>query len=137
MHERYDDSDRFPDEILKSLMGGEYDFYGVDNTTFCIGKGGSRMVLEAVEDPDDGYRSYFGCFRVPDFNKIFFRKSIARVRFVEESGHDITGWKLIDVDNDHEWLHVGTDYSQDYYPCFVFEYRPDTSRTIEEERENV
>lgn len=22
------------------------------------------------------------------------------------------------------WLRLGTDYSDDYYPCFVFEYNP-------------
>lgn len=75
-----DVANRLPDGILTSLIGGTYEFYGVDDKSFCIGVNGSRMVLEAVEDPSDGYRSYFGCFRTPEVGKIFFGSPIARVR---------------------------------------------------------
>lgn len=72
-------TNKFPDNIFESLMGGTYDFYGVDDKSFCIGVGGARLVLEAVEDPSDGYRSYFGCFRTSDIGAIFFGRPIARV----------------------------------------------------------
>ena len=126
---------RFPDELLKTLLGHVYDFHGVDNTSFCIGKNGSRMALEAVEDPDDGYRSYFGCFATSAVDKIFFGSPIARVLFKEvkdtEGGPNFDGWILQDEDTGHIWLKVGTDSSNDYYPYFVFDYTPDRSQSVQ------
>lgn len=74
-------TNRFNDSLVDSLIGCEFDFYGVDASCFCLGRGGARMVLEAVEDPSDGYRSYFACFRTEEVGKIFFRTPIAKVRF--------------------------------------------------------
>ena len=146
-----DVANRFDDSLFKSLIGCEFDFYGVDGNCFCIGNGSSRMVLEAMEDPSDGYRSYFGCFRVADVDKIFFRSPVARVKLVDgglarrchyydeptkEDIHnmrrDFVGWSFVDVSNDHTWLTVGTDFSDDYYPCFTFRYDPDKSKTLQE-----
>jgi hypothetical protein len=127
----------FPQGIFDTLLGGVYDFYGVDGDTFCIGTGSTRIALEAVEDPSDGYRSYFGCFRTSEVGKIFFRNPIARVR-LEEGGEsrrmgpeasesskklNFSGWVLLDVDTGHVWLQVGTDHGDDYYPCYTFDYR--------------
>ena len=124
---------QFPEELLKSLLGHPYDFYGVDNHAFCIGSGSGRMALEAVEDPHDGYRSYFGCFTTAQVGKVFFGASIARVLFEEAkiSEEAFEGWCLVDVDTGHVWLKVGTGNTNDYYPYFVFEYRPDPSKTVQ------
>lgn len=149
-----DIENRFPDGLLASLLGSEYEFYGVDNNCFCIGKNGTRMVLEAVENPSDGYRSYFGCFKTSSVNKIFFRESLAIVRFKEGGvsererswgdstedlrdarSHQFSGWILEDVKTGHAWLTVGTDYTDDYYPCFTFRYSPDTRMKIGDSNE--
>lgn len=157
-------SKEFPKDIFESLIGGVYDFYGVDNHAFCIGVDGSRLILEAVDDPSDGYRSYFGCFVFDDTNvsPIFFGTPIARVRLLEGGrsrrtpcfcdGNDpyddgrtdhpcenhaasqrtnFSGWVLRDVDTDHEWLTVGTDHGEDYYPCFTFIYQPDPTKKVD------
>lgn len=149
-------SDRFPDAVFQTLLGSTYEFYGVDGKTFCIGLNGSRVVLEAVEDPSDGYRSYFGCFRTSTVGHIFFGQPIARVilrpgglsyRSWGYCGHDVidcicdasrrrreenfSGWVLEDVDTGHAWLTVGTDHGDDYYPCFTFRYQPDPSKRVE------
>jgi len=131
-------ANKFPTELLDNLLmaAPEMDFYGIDNNSFCLGVGGSKICLEALEDPSDGYRSYFGCFRTTDVDKIFFRDPIARVKMVEvpksDGGAkhfyslniDINGWQLVDLDDGHVWLVVGTDFSDDYYPFFVFRYEP-------------
>jgi hypothetical protein len=154
---------RFPDDMLVSLMGGTYDFYGVDGDSFCIGLNGARMVLEAVEDPSDGYRSYFGCFRTTNVGKIFFGSPISRVvlreggkssrtycycyddtaregqtcsTHLEEQKRNFTGWVLEDEETGHAWLTVGTDFGDSYYPCFTFNYQPDTSKTIEDSHDD-
>lgn len=145
----------FPSAIFDTLLGGEYDFYGVDETSFCIGSNGSRMVLEAIDDPSDGYRSYFGCFATREVGKIFFKNPIARVRLgagglssryrsygedhddhdkageLKQARDNFNGWTLTDVDTGHVWLTVGTDHGEDYYPCFTFRYQPDTNQKLE------
>lgn len=154
-------TNRLQDSLIDSLVGCEFDFYGVDGSCFCLGRGGARMVLEAVEDPSDGYRSYFACFRTEEVGKIFFRTSIAKVRLekggistrsrhywenTKENGkvnlstitseslhnisNDFSGWILRDVQTGHIWLTVGTDFGEDYYPCFTFRYEPDTTPNL-------
>lgn len=147
---------RFDQGIFNTLVNGVYDFYGIDNNCFCIGSKGSRMVLEAIENPSDGYRSYFECFRTLEVNKIFFKNPIAKVVLqgggmstriridpeYDDEGNEIddsrkridafSGWVLRDVDTGHVWLTIGTDYGEDYYPCFTFRYTPDKNLKIEE-----
>lgn len=104
--------------------GAVYDFYGVDNTRFRIG----GMTLEAIEDPNDGYRSYLDSIVVRDDSDcIFFHHPIARVKIEEaEQGqwNSFSGYALVDADDGHVWLRIGTDNYDDYYPCFTFEYKP-------------
>lgn len=156
-------ADRFPQSIFDALIGGTYDFYGVDGETLCIGVNGTRVALEAVEDPSDGYRSYFGCFRTSEVGHIFFGQPIARVALkpggessrswnwscCDDGGYrcncesarlkreeNFSGWVLEDVDTGHVWLTVGTDHGDDYYPCFTFRYSPDPSKRIEEDNDD-
>ena len=124
---------RFPEDILNTLVGHSYDFYGVDNNSFCIGSDGARMALEAVEDEEDGYRSCFGCFATAQVGKIFFGSPVAKVVFkeIEIDDDHFRGWHLEDVNTGHVWLKVGTNYADDYYPYFTFEYRPDPLKTVQ------
>ena len=99
----------------------EFDFYGVCNNEFKLGD----TVYEAVEDPDDGYRSYLGSIEVKNSDGIFFGMPLARVKAVAVSDHrDLDGWEFVDVTDGHVWLRVGTDCGDSYYPYFVFEYSP-------------
>jgi len=121
------DLDPFPKDMWDTLiMQGEWDFYGVDSNSFCLGSGDTKVTLEAIEDESDGYRSYFGCFSVSPVGKVFFRSPLARVRAREtEHGggyNKFRGWELVDVASGHVWLRVGTEGHDDYYPCFTFEY---------------
>jgi hypothetical protein len=34
------------------------------------------------------------------------------------------GVRFVDVKDGHVWLRFGTDNTDDYYPYFVFEYKP-------------
>jgi len=103
------------------LEGKEFKFYGVDNNSFKL----DRKVWLAVEDEDDGYRSYLDSIEVLDSKDgIFFRKSLAKVRIYRDQGPYFEGFMLIDVEDGHCWLRVGTDNADDYYPYFVFQYQP-------------
>lgn len=122
-------------ELFRSLVGHEYDFYGVDNNVLCIGIDGKKIALEAMENPDDGYRSYLDTVSVSLKEHIFFGTSLARV-ILEEApsnlpGHDASsckrdfeGYQLRDASDDHIWLLFGTDNTDEYYPCFTFRYEP-------------
>jgi hypothetical protein len=107
---------------FKELVGKEVGFYGVDNETFKV----DEHVFQAIEDPDDGYRSYLGSIKLKSSDGLnFFRQPIARVKIVGTLNDNFDGYKFVDVNNGHIWLEIGTDHNDDYYPYFVFSYKPD------------
>lgn len=100
-------------------VGKWYDFHGVDNNRFKLG----TRVFEAIEDPDDGYRSYLGSIERTDGEGIFFPQPLARVKVAQFSDDNETGYSFTDKSG-HVWLVFGTDNVDDYYPCFFFRYQP-------------
>lgn len=101
----------------------EYNFYGVDNTRFKLGK----QVFEATEDPNDGYRSCLGSIDVTKASEgdIFHRTPLDKVKATEiKTEYGFQGYAFVSTKDEHEWLRVGTDYSDDCYPSFVFQYTP-------------
>lgn len=113
---------------FNALIGGEFDFYGVDNNCFKL----DDVAYEAVEDEADGYRSMLGCVETRDVDgKIFFRTPIARVVLERSEGYEKNEWggeapmdlyKLTDLHDGHCWLRFGTENYDDYYPSFIFDY---------------
>jgi len=104
-------------------------FYGVDSTQFMVGVGGSVIVFQAIENPDDGYRSYLDCVRIAKPDGIFFDRPLAKVIINDidefnEYRRTFEGYHLKDLTDDHVWLRFGTDNHDDYYPTFIFEYCP-------------
>jgi hypothetical protein len=99
----------------------KYHFHGVDGNCFKL----DSIVYEAIEDGGDGYRSCLGSIETTDkYKLIFYRNTLTHVRLRKcEEDTGFTGFEFVDS-TDHVWLKVGTDYSADYYPCFVFEYTP-------------
>ena len=106
---------------MDELLGKRFGFYGVDNNCFKLG----RKVYEAIEDEDDGYRSYLHSIEVVKVDGIFFKKPLAYVEVKSTGDGDyFEGYWLEDTKDGHVWLRVGTDNADDYYPYFVFEYQP-------------
>jgi hypothetical protein len=107
-------------DMLK--VGKRYRFYGVDGNMFKL----NTTVLEAVEDESDGYRSYLGSIenRPNASRTIFFKRALDTVEVQDGDDSECSGWKLVSVKDGHVWLEVGTDTTDDYYPCFVFRYNP-------------
>lgn len=105
-------------------------FYGVSGNEFKL----NDKVFEAVEDPDDGYRSYMESVEIRDSKGIFLGIPLGVVKVEQVTTteyHDsFGGYQLVDVFTGHVWLTFGTDNWDDYYPTFVFEYTPDKSQTI-------
>ncbi len=111
---------------FSDLLYHSFRFHGVDGNRFRLGlldDENKYLTLEAVEDPDDGYRSMMEEVRfVKTKDSIFFKDSLGMVRLFKSS--DIDGYDLVDVGDNHVWLTIGTDVSDDYYPCFIFRYNP-------------
>lgn len=115
-----------------NILGLSYEFYGANICCFKLGYNGRTIVLEAIENEDDGYRSSFECLgRREEGNMIFFRQPVAVVSVQADSVGEFDGWCLASVHNDHKWLRFGTDNYDDYYPSFSFEYNPDKQETID------
>jgi len=135
---------------LNQLLFLHANFYGVENTVFCIGVNGKKYAFEVREDENDGYRSMMAdAIQVPVSSHTFFRKPVAVVRIEQDTnlrggdnslhhhvagvysgGYSEYGFKFVDIKTGHVWLRFGTDDTDDYYPMFVFEYTPDKSNTI-------
>ena len=107
-------------ELKAGLKGS---FYGVDGYRFKIGP----TVFEAVEGESDGYRSCMAEVKAVDKEPkdIFFKRAISKVLVKDKThGHYGTfdGYELIDLEDGHVWLELGTDNTDDYYPMFTFRY---------------
>ena len=108
-------------KTFDEMVGQQFKFYGVYCNCFKLDK----LVYEAVEDEDDGYRSCLNeVVLVDKGSMIFQRRMLARVVVGEADHGDFEGWQLIDAKDGHVWLRFGTDHVDDYYPMFTFEYQP-------------
>ncbi len=127
------------DEYMK-LVGCEFDFHGAQDSLVRL----NDIVYEFLEDPDDGYRSHLGAVRITPASEHtgFFPNPIARVILIstdnkgswpdewtpppEDPYHDgpFSGFYLIDADDYHVWVKIGTEYGDSYYPCMVTHYCP-------------
>ena len=102
------------------------DYCGGTSTVNCCKFKLDGKVHVAVEDPEDGYRSCLG--------KIFIAKNNNlnnEFREVEVCGHinvsnrskDLI--EFIDTTTGLTVLEVGTDHTDDYYPCYVASFHPE------------
>lgn len=87
----------------------------------------------AFENPDDGYRSY-GCFIKDSKGRVqtnLFppQKVVVRNTYVREMDDSmyVNEYEMTEILNpDGELIvKVGTDLSDDYYPCAIFRYNPE------------
>jgi hypothetical protein len=107
---------QFEDFVGKTAL-----FYGVDGNAFKL----DGQVFEALEDESDGYRSYLDSVELKDpSGLIFFGAALANVTVRSVSETSFEGYEIVDVDDGHVWVRLGTDNNDDYYPYFVFSYNP-------------
>jgi len=106
--------------LFDDVVGKTFKFYGVHDTFFKIG----QHIFEAIEDEDDGYRSYLDSVETrKDEKLVFLGRSFATVTVEEKCNGCFDGYVLRDTTDDHIWLKFGTENTDDYYPYFVFEYQ--------------
>lgn len=82
------------------------------------------VTYEAIEDPDDGYRSYMKELRTTDERVRYTFPSVdVLCSLSEENDGDILCFR--DVENGKTILEIGTDYTDGYYPYCVFNWMPE------------
>lgn len=93
-------------------------FYSQVEVLNCFEYNSQRYL--ALLNPDDGYRSYLeGLVKIPGYSKNRLPNLPVKLRVVDNHFNGITFHF-----NSAEVLKVGTDYSDDYYPCGVFHWMP-------------
>ena len=79
------------------------------------------VAYEAVEDPDDGYRSYMEEIKVVEPVEKMFDVPVM-VEYIDTDSKDELIFR--DRRNQKVILSLGTDEYDDYYPFYFFDYTP-------------
>jgi len=129
------------EDILFDDLLGVHKFSGIQFTSYrdegCYCEGANincclfkldGNVYVAAEDPEDGYRSCLnGVYRTRDMKleTEFEPINICGHIFGEQDGHKCDIMELIDIKTGKAVLEFGTDYTDDYYPCYVATFYPE------------
>lgn len=134
------------DQVELDSLVGEHVLDAVDLSTKSIKQYGSHyedcevmrfrldgVAYTAIEDPSDGYRSSLESLLVSDepMQNVFPPiKVIARKKENERYSINDT-LQLVDALTGKVVVEVGTDNTDDYYPCFVSYFAPENMATNE------
>lgn len=120
-------SDLVGEHILSGIETGgrEVQACGETVTASCVKFTLDGMTYLALEDPDDGYRSYLRELVIVDEA---CRIKLPNVQVRCEMWHRCDEDEILvftDVLNGERFLAVGTDYRDGWYPECIMEYRPE------------
>lgn len=131
---------------------GKYQLQGVDECTESVKTWGScfedctairfkldGVVYVAVEDPDDGYRSYLGELKIDELdikNPFTDVEVVASYRNSNKYNESSDVVDFIDTTTDKVVLSIGTDNTDDYYPYFVGYFDPTAMSVNNKTKEN-
>lgn len=103
-------------------LAGNHILTGIDHTCGEVLFQIDGLNYLIIEDEDDGYRSYMSELEITDrtIKNIFCGQPVR----CEHQGEESDILRIYSSDN-KIILEVGTDYTDDYYPCAVFNYYPE------------
>lgn len=84
------------------------------------------VTYKAIEDPEDGYRSYLTDLEISEEQCLYKLPDVSVIcsmRPEMEEVNDIL--TFVDAKNGKEFLAIGTGNIEDYYPYCVLEYEPE------------
>lgn len=110
-------------ELREEVVEG---YYMEDMATVCLFTL-DGITYKAVEDPDDGYRSYCKDIEVSEVPPRYSFPGVAVLCSMKEDSRDENNDVLVirDAINGKVILEVGTMNYDDYYPYAHFEYNPE------------
>lgn len=92
---------------------GQYIKFTLDGVTYL-----------AIEDEDDGYRSYMRELQISsDPCKILLPDILVRCEYSDESAHDILNF--FELESGNLIMRIGTMDTDDYYPYCMLDYHPE------------
>jgi hypothetical protein len=102
------------------IFGNEDEYKDARAVSFTL----NWITYTAIEDPIDGYRSAMQdiCISSIGLKNTF---SPCEVLCTLRPGDDTNVLDMIDTGTCRIVLSVGTDYSDNYYPCFIAEFSPE------------
>lgn len=105
---------------FETLVGSKYFLYYHNHLNqFQLG----RVIFEALEDENDGYRSSLSHVKVISTSAPL-RQKLAEIQVQKLKTNDNDLFQLVDTEDSHVWLEFGTNDWDDYYPCFIFNVNP-------------
>lgn len=117
--------------IELSSLCGMHRLGGVEMGDECVKFVLDGIKYKAIEDPDDGWRSYLGELVVTDENVAYTFDSVdVLCSMSEEFRDDILEFK--DIKNGQTILRIGTGDFGDWYPYCVFDWMPEKMACNEE-----
>lgn len=121
------------DEFTRKMEGS---FWGNFEDCQCINFALDGKTYTAIEDPDDGYRSSLNKIIESD-EKIenVFAPTEVMVSYREKNEYGEGECEIldfVDIKNGKRVLEIGTDYTDDYYPCFIACWTPENLSINEE-----
>lgn len=134
------------DVVDKDSLVGEHVLSGAVYANDYSGFNAMLFILDgqtylAACDPDDGYRSYLGSFfktdrkcpqNLPDI-RIEIQHKAVREQISAYERRDYKGYVFVIKDarfREDLIMELGTDYSEDYYPCCVMHYMPENVKEV-------
>lgn len=102
---------------------GPFILSGINTATHMVRIG--NVVIEAIEDENDGYRSMLDHCLTRDPN--YLGPNIAPVEVIVKSHHMVGDYEFDGWIFEHdglEILRIGTENNDGYYPSFTFSYTP-------------
>ena len=113
---------------MKELKQHKWLLYGTCGNLIKLGAliTGKTVVIEAIEDPDDGLRSMLKellAYREDPPSTTFPKEPIAEVHIRDAREANLDGWEFVD-EHQHVWLTLGTNRDDDLYPSFQFRWQP-------------
>lgn len=136
---------------LKDLVGYHI-FSGIETGTREILKWGRyedcgyiKFILDgitymALEDPNDGYRSYMEELKVVNEsckNKLPYISVYCKHRSTTRENNEADLLEFYDESNDQCFLTIGTEDTDDYYPYCVLRYNPEKLAVNAETKEGL
>ena len=124
--------DRYTEEELRRVLDNAF-IYGGENGVAIelqpVNEEEEPVVYVATEDACDGYRSHGDFFSVPGYRiKNKFEKEKVRVFTLEGETKYGSPWELTEIRSYYDnslICKVGTENYNDWYPCAIFEWRPE------------
>ena len=106
----------------KNLIGLTGLYEGADEAS-CLFKF-DNIVWEAIIDKYDGYRSCVDYVVYGSAEGFIAQRNLASVVVEKYDVDDFEGYILKDINTNHVWLKIGTEYFDEYYPCAIFKHYP-------------